>query len=136
MQGKVVERVMGTQVRAKLDKCKVSPNAFKEVDFYLMSGEGVDNVRTVLELGVKTSVVSKKGSWFSWTGSEGEIRGQGLNAFRDMLTESHISQIFSQVKPFLADPNKAKKEDAPSLEELASLAGGDDDDYDDLLGDI
>ena len=69
-------------------------------------------------------------------GSEGEIRGQGLNAFRDMLTESHISQIFSQVKPFLADPNKAKKEDAPSLEELASLAGGDDDDYDDLLGDI
>ena len=94
---------MGTQVRAKLDKCKVSPNAFKEVDFYLMSGEGVDNVRTVLELGVKTSVVSKKGSG-SWTGSEGEIRGQGLNAFRDMLTESHISQIFSQVKPFLADP--------------------------------
>lgn len=134
MQGKIVETVLGTAVRAKLDKCKVSDSAHKEVDFYLMSGEGVDNVRTVLELGVKTGVVSKKGSWFSWTGSEGEVRGQGLNSFKDMLTDEHVSQIFTQVKPFLADPKKAKKEEeAPSLEELANLVGGDDDD---LLGDL
>ena len=134
MQGKIVETVLGTAVRAKLDKCKVSDSAHKEVDFYLMSGEGVDNVRTVLELGVKTGVVSKKGSWFSWAGSEGEVRGQGLNSFKDMLTDEHVSQIFTQVKPFLADPKKAKKEEeAPSLEELANLVGGDDDD---LLGDL
>jgi recombination protein RecA len=133
MQGKVVETVLGTAVRAKLDKCKVSDSAHKEVDFYLMSGEGVDNVRTVLELGVKTGVVSKKGSWFSWTGSEGEVRGQGLNSFKDMLTDDHVSQIFAQVKPFLADPKKAKSEEAPSLEDLANLGGDEDDD---LLGDL
>ena len=133
MQGKAVETVLGTAVRAKLDKCKVSDSAHKEVDFYLMSGEGVDNVRTVLELGVKTGIVTKKGSWFSWAGSDGEIRGQGLNAFKDMLTDNHVSQIFTQVKPFLADPKKAKKEEAPSLEELANLV---DDDDDDLLGDL
>lgn len=133
MQGKAVETVLGTAVRAKLDKCKVSDSAHKEVDFYLMSGEGVDNVRTVLELGIKTGVVKKGGAWYSWQSGEGEIRGQGLNNFKELLTDAHVSEIFAQVKPYLADPkNKSEGDDAPSLEELANMVEEDDD----LLGDL
>jgi len=132
MQGKAVETVLGTQVRAKLDKCKVSDSAHKEVDFYLMSGEGVDNVRTVLELGIKTGVVSKKGAWYSWQGGDGEVRGQGLPAFKEALTDTQVSEIFAQVKPFLADPKSggsSDEEEAPSLEELAMMGSDDDDDF-------
>ena len=82
MQGKAVDSILGTCVRAKLDKCKVSDSAHGEVDFYLISGEGVDNVRTVIELAIKSGVISKKGAWFSWNGGDGEIRSQGLNSFK------------------------------------------------------
>ena len=99
MQGKAVETVLGTCVRAKLDKCKVSDSAHKEVDFYLMSGEGVDNVRTILELGIKTGIVKKGGAWYSWQSGDGEVRGQGLNNFKESLTDEHIASIFAQVKP-------------------------------------
>lgn len=134
MQGKAVDTVLGTQVRCKLDKCKVSDSAHKEVDFYLMSGEGVDNVRTVLELGIKTGVISKKGAWYSWQGGDGEVRGQGLVSFKEALTDAQVSEIFAQVKPFLADPkNASQEEEAPSLEELAMMGSEDDDDF---LGDL
>jgi len=133
MQGKQADVVLGTQVRAKLDKCKVSDSAHKEVDFFLMSGEGVDNVRTVLELGIKTGVVSKKGAWFAWTSSEGEIRGQGLVSFKNLLKSEHIDQIFAQVKPYLADPKTNK---AASSDETSEFEQMDEATEDDLLSDL
>ena len=132
MQGKAVETVLGTQVRAKLDKCKVSDSAHKEVDFYLMSGEGVDNVRTILELGIKTGVVSKKGAWFSWTGNDGEVRGQGLQNFKEQLSDEQVNEIFSQVKPYLSDPSN-KSEGVADLDELEEDT---DSDLADLLKDL
>lgn len=130
MQGKAVDTVLGTQVRAKLDKCKVSDSAHKEVDFYLMSGEGVDNVRTILELGIKTGVVKKGGAWYTWQSGDGEVRGQGLNNFKEQLTDEHIASIFAQVKPYLADPkNSSSDDEAPSLEELANMSEESDEDF-------
>jgi recombination protein RecA len=133
MQGKAVDSVLGTCVRAKLDKCKVSDSAHREVDFYLISGEGVDNVRTVLELAIKTGIVSKKGAWYSWNSNEGEIRAQGLNSFKVALSEEHVSQIFALVKPFLIDPKSKNEEEKPNLAEVAL---GDLEDMEDILGDI
>lgn len=122
MEGKVVETITGACVRAKLDKCKVSDSAHKQVDFYLMSGEGVDNVRTVIELGIRTSVIQKKGAWFYWTSSTGEIRAQGLEQFKSMLTSEHISEIFAQVKPYLAGPKGASADQAGDEAEIDALA--------------
>jgi len=132
MQGKAVDSILGTCVRAKLDKCKVSDSAHREVDFYLISGEGVDNVRSVLELAIKSGIVSKKGAWYSWNGGDGEIRGQGLNSFKESLSEDHVSQIFAQVKPFLNDP-KNKEEDKPNLSDIDLE---DMEDLEDILGDL
>jgi recombination protein RecA len=132
MQGKAVDTVLGTQVRAKLDKCKVSDSAHKEVDFYLMSGEGVDNVRTVLELGIKTGVVSKKGAWFSWNGNGGEVRGQGLQNFKEQLKDEQVNEIFAQVKPYLSDPSSS----ANSSSALDELEEDTESDLEDLLKDL
>lgn len=133
MQGKAVDTVLGTQVRAKLDKCKVSDSAHKEVDFYLMSGEGVDNVRTILELGIKTGVVKKGGAWFTWNGNDGEVRGQGLQKFKELLTDENVNEIFAQVKPYLADPSN-KSDGNSVLDELEEDSGSDD--LEDLMKDL
>jgi recombination protein RecA len=131
MEGKVVETITGACVRAKLDKCKVSDSAHKQVDFYLMSGEGVDNVRTVIELGIRTSVIQKKGAWFYWTSANtGEIRGQGLDQFKSMLTSDHISEIFAQVKPYLAGPKSGSADQAAEDAEVEAMI--EDLDLDDL----
>lgn len=118
MNGKYVEKVLGAQVRAKLDKCKVSDSAHKEADFYLMSGQGVDDNRTIIDLGIRTGVIKKGGAWYRWNSPEGEIKGQGLPAFREKLTEDHMVQIFNEVKPYLSEPSKTEKAEKAELEEI------------------
>ena len=132
MSGKYQETVLGAQVRAKLDKCKVSDSAHKEVDFYLMSGSGVDNVRTVIELGIKTGVINKGGAWYRWNAPEGEIKGQGLPNFTEQLSEEHISAIFAEVKPYLAEPKKEIAEPKKEIAEGLDL----DADLDDMIADL
>ena len=132
MNGKYQDNVLGAQVRAKLDKCKVSDSAHKEVDIYLMSGKGVDNVRTVIELGIKTGVINKGGAWYRWNSPEGEIKGQGLASFTEQLSESHIEAIFAEVKPYLAEPKKSKEEKKSNLESEIDLEA----DLDDMIADL
>lgn len=131
IQGKYVDSVIGSKVRAKLDKCKVSSSLKNEIDFFLISGSGVDNSRTVIELGISTGVIKKKGAWFSWQGPEGEIRSQGLPAFIDAV-EDHIDAIFASVRPYLSDP--AQREESADEEAVDdSLA---DDDLNSMLEDL
>ena len=130
IDGKYVESVVGSKVRAKLDKCKVSSSLKNEIDFFLMSGSGVDNTRTIIDLAINTGVISKKGAWFSWNGPDGEIRGQGLANFIDQV-EDHIDAIFSDVKPFLSDPSSREDVESPLDADI-----DEDMDIDDLLGDL
>ena len=130
IDGKYVDTVIGSKVRAKLDKCKVSSSLKNEIDYFLMSGQGVDNSRTIVDLGVNTGVIQKKGAWYYWTGPDGEIKGQGLNNFLDQI-QDHMDKIFSDVKPFLSDPSTREGVEPP--------LGGDVDedmDIDDLLDDL
>lgn len=104
-----------------------------EIDFFLLSGSGVDNTRTVIELGISTGVIKKKGAWFSWQGPDGEIRSQGLPAFIDAV-EDHIDAIFSTVRPYLSDP--ANREDTAKDEEEVFDDDLADDDLNDLLDEL
>jgi len=101
LQNKMIESVKGNIVKAALDKCKVSDSYKHEAQFYLMSGKGVDNERTVLDLAIATNIVVKKGAWFSWMGPQGEVRGQGLEGFRANMPNDWLDYMFAQVKPFL-----------------------------------
>ena len=105
MQQKVVETVKGNIARASLDKCKVSDSVHHQQDYYLTSGVGVDNERTILELAMKASIVKKAGAWYSWTdpSSSQEYKGQGLEGFRNLLPEGWLATMFNQVKPYLSE---------------------------------
>src|SRR5580700_6078820 len=75
--------VVGNQTRVKVVKNKVAP-PFKQVEFDIMYGEGVSKVGELIDLGVKSGVVEKSGSWYSFDGSR---IGQGREAAKAFLKE-------------------------------------------------
>ena len=67
--------VIGNKVRVKVIKNKVAA-PFKQAEFYIMYGKGIDDTRSIIELGSEIGHVKKAGAWYS-IGDE-QI-GQGLN---------------------------------------------------------
>ena len=67
------DTVIGNSTRVKVVKNKVSP-PFKEIEFDIMFGEGISKVGEIIDLGVKSGVVEKSGSWYSY---KDERIGQG-----------------------------------------------------------
>ena len=78
------DEIVGNQTRVKVVKNKVAP-PFKVVEFDIMYGQGISKMGELLDLGVKTGVVEKSGSWFSC----GDQRiGQGRENAKEFLTEN------------------------------------------------
>ncbi|MBQ9090314.1 MAG: recombinase RecA [Alphaproteobacteria bacterium] len=78
------ENTVGNQTRVKVVKNKVAP-PFKTVDFDILYGEGISKTGELLDLGVKSGLIEKAGSWFS---CKGERIGQGRESARAFL-KSH-----------------------------------------------
>ena len=78
------EDVTGNQTRVKVVKNKVAP-PFRVVEFDIMYGEGISKVGELIDLGVKSGVVEKSGSWYSY-GSE--RIGQGRENAKAYLSEN------------------------------------------------
>ena len=77
------EETVGNQTRVKVVKNKVAP-PFKQVEFDIMSGEGISKRGELLDLGVKAGVVEKSGAWYSY----GDERiGQGRENAKTFLKE-------------------------------------------------
>ena len=78
------EDVTGNQTRVKVVKNKVAP-PFRVVEFDIMYGEGISYLGELVDLGVKSGVVEKSGSWYSY-GSE--RIGQGRENAKVYLSEN------------------------------------------------
>ena len=77
------DEVVGNQTRVKVVKNKVAP-PFKQVEFDIMYGEGISKMGELVDLGVKTGIVEKSGSWYSY----GDERiGQGRENAKTFLRE-------------------------------------------------
>ena len=73
----------GNVVIAKIDKCKVSASQGREAQFYLVYGEGIDDVRSMLEMASSRGVIKKSGSWYAWERKDGtSIRAQGVDTLK------------------------------------------------------
>ena len=78
------DEVVGNTTRVKVVKNKVAP-PFKQVEFDIMYGEGISKMGELIDLGVKSGVVEKSGSWFSY----GDERiGQGRENAKAFLKEN------------------------------------------------
>lgn len=81
---KVKNEVVGNRTRVKVMKNKVAP-PFKQAEFDIMYGQGIDRVGEIIDIGVEEGVIEKSGSWFSY----GEERlGQGRENAKTYLKEN------------------------------------------------
>jgi recombination protein RecA len=76
--------VTGSRTRVRVVKNKVAP-PFKEAEFDIVYGKGISHLGEVLDLGVKTEIIEKAGTWFSY----GDDRlGQGRDNSKNYLEEN------------------------------------------------
>ncbi|MCU0833614.1 MAG: recombinase RecA [Chromatiaceae bacterium] len=78
------EEVIGNETRVKVVKNKVAP-PFKETVFDILYGEGISREGEIVDLGVKTGVIEKSGSWYSYGGNR---IGQGKDNARQFLKDN------------------------------------------------
>lgn len=92
------------KIRAKVVKSKLSMSAGHEALFYIRWGEGIDDVRSLLELAISYNIFKKSGAWIVWTLADGtEVRGQGKDLMRAKLKEDPalVEALYAAVVPFL-----------------------------------
>ena len=78
------DNVVGSRTRVKVVKNKVAP-PFREAEFDLIYGQGIQRTGELVDLGVEQGVFSKSGSWYAF----GEMRiGQGRDAAVEFLKEN------------------------------------------------
>ena len=77
------EQVVGSRTRVKVVKNKVAP-PFREAEFDVRYGMGVDRLAEALDLGVERGLVEKSGAHFSL---DGERIGQGRERASEWLRE-------------------------------------------------
>lgn len=78
------EQIIGNKTRVKVVKNKVAP-PFKQAEFNIMYGTGVDRTSELLEIAVKNNIISKSGAWHSY----GDERlGQGQENAKEYLNEN------------------------------------------------
>jgi recombination protein RecA len=77
------EEVTGSETRVKVVKNKVAP-PFKQAEFQIMYGEGINRLGEVIDYGVKLELIDKAGAWYSY---KGEKIGQGKSNVIKFLQE-------------------------------------------------
>jgi recombination protein RecA len=74
---------VGNHVKVKIVKNKVAP-PFAEAEFDILYNHGISKEGSILDVGVESGVVEKKGAWLQFGG---ELIGQGKEAAQKALVE-------------------------------------------------
>jgi len=105
------EEVVGSETRVKIVKNKVAP-PFKQTEFQILYGEGINRLGEVLDYGVKLGMIDKAGAWYS---HQGDKIGQGKqNAIQYLRDNPELStSLETAIKAQLLgtdEPAPAKEE--------------------------
>lgn len=116
------EEVVGSETRVKVVKNKVAA-PFKQAEFQILYGEGINTYGELIDLGVKHKLIEKAGAWYSY---KGDKIGQGkanstnyLKEHQDIATEidhnlremllNHAGEFSSAASDFEAEKDDADK---------------------------
>src|SRR3977135_2126276 len=75
---------LGNHVKVKIVKNKVAP-PFTEAEFEIIYNHGINKEGSILDVGVQSGAVEKKGAWLQFNG---ELVGQGKDAAQKALAET------------------------------------------------
>ncbi|WP_428818708.1 recombinase RecA [Microbulbifer sp. MCCC 1A16149] len=110
------DEVVGNETRVKVVKNKVAP-PFKQTEFQIMYGEGINLLGEIVDYGVKMGLVDKAGAWYSY---KGDKIGQGkANAVKFLKENTDIrNDIESQLRAqLLGDVVAAPAEEVEAAED-------------------
>jgi len=93
------DEIIGNETRVKVVKNKVSP-PFKQAEFQIIYGEGINHFGELIDLGVKQDFVEKAGSWYSYNGAK---IGQGKsNASKHLQERPELAEeLEAKIREFL-----------------------------------
>ncbi|GHC04978.1 protein RecA [Providencia stuartii] len=63
------EEIVGSETRVKVVKNKVAA-PFKQAEFQILYGEGINTYGELIDLGVKHKLIEKAGAWYSYNGDK------------------------------------------------------------------
>ncbi|WP_407331298.1 recombinase RecA [Enterovibrio sp. 27052020O] len=106
------DEIVGNDTRVKVVKNKIAA-PFKQAEFQIMYGEGINLYGELIDLGVKHKLVEKAGAWYSYNGDK---IGQGKsNSCKYLKENPHLAQeLDKKLRDMLLGGGKeesAKKED-------------------------
>lgn len=111
--------VTGSETRVKVVKNKVAP-PFKQAEFAIQYGEGIDRLGEILDYAVKLSLVEKAGAWYS---CRGEKIGQGkANAIQYLKANTQLAEsLENSIKAeYLGGNQEQSREQEEPLREAAN----------------
>jgi len=116
------ERVVGGIIKVTAVKCKMSRSQGREEIFYIRWGEGVDNIRTIIEIAIAHGIIRKGGAgWYSWEDAPGgsPLKMQGKEKLRThfIQTDDAYEALRARVMPLLGSGAAAKFVDEVDDEE-------------------
>jgi len=90
------DEIIGNETRVKVVKNKVAP-PFKQTEFQILYGRGINRNGELVDLGVKHGLVDKSGAWYAYKGNK---IGQGKANVGIYLTENPeiAAEIESQIR--------------------------------------
>lgn len=93
--------VTGNRTKLKVVKNKVAP-PYTEAEFDIMYNEGISSAGSLLDLAINYDILQKRGSWFSYKGSQ---LAQGRDGAKEALKadEALYTEIETAVKEKLAE---------------------------------
>lgn len=103
----------GNHVKVKVVKNKVAP-PFVEAEFDILFNHGIDKEGSILDMGIDSGAVEKKGAWIQFNG---ELIGQGRDAARKVLVEK------PEIARRITDAILAKRAAAAAAAETTSAKG-------------
>lgn len=113
------DEVVGSETRVKVVKNKVAP-PFKQTEFQILYGQGINRLGEVLDYGVKLGMIDKAGAWYSY---QGDKIGQGKqNSIQYLKEHADLAKdLESRIKAELlgaADAKPSSKQEDVAAEDL------------------
>ncbi|PWK98770.1 RecA protein [Pantoea allii] len=120
------DNVVGSETRVKVVKNKIAA-PFKQAEFQIMYGEGINTFGELVDLGVKHKLIEKAGAWYSY---KGDKIGQGKANAGNFLKENAAiaDELDVKLREMLlngGDQNIAAGTSANEVENAASEANED-----------
>ena len=108
------DQIVGNQTRVKIVKNKVAP-PFRIAEFDIMYGEGISKEGEIIDLGAKSGVIEKSGSWYSYNSQR---IGQGReNAKKFLIENPDIAKLIEDsIRDYDSDNSKDKEADKDVIE--------------------